>query len=97
MPNTQLSITESYDYEVIQQRKQRIRKLTNRAESLYTQWRNVFGTDTPVAIDRGYHHTMAALETIQTETATLHIEEAEKHLEDAAYFLNHEAKPYTVH
>jgi len=60
----QLSLTGGFDQDV-DQRVDEIRTLQERAKTLYRQWRNRFGQDTPVAIDEGWHKLYLAMDAVQ--------------------------------
>lgn len=92
MPATQLDITNSFDKQALDRRKQRISNLRSRANTLIKDWQSIFGTaDTPVPIDRAWHNLTLAMEAVQGESQfKSRIAMAEEQLDQAEWIVEAE-------
>lgn len=94
MPVKQLDITGGFEKEELQERKQRISELQERAKALHEDWMAVFGSaDTPVPIDRAWHNLSVALDSIQTELQyKSRVAMAEEQLDQAEWVVDEERR-----
>lgn len=94
MAGTQLDITNSFDKQALDSRKEQITGLQSRANNLLEEWRAIFGAaDTPVPIDRAWHNLTVAMESIQKEPQyKSRVTMAEEQLEQAEWIVNEEQR-----
>jgi len=83
----QLTLTAGFGDDV-DRRKEEIHRLQRYAQTLINDWREAFGHDTPVPIDRAYHNLHCGLEAVQhPERAVGRIETAREQLASATHLL----------
>ena len=87
MIDAQMSLTGGFDKHV-QDRKDQIQQLRDRARMLAKRWQSVHeGYTTPVPIDIAHHHTWVALQHIQYDRADDHLVLAAERLNEAEWHL----------